>query len=247
MTNMRRVHLERVKEGKIELGEKEAHHLRDVLRVETGEQVEVFDDEGVRALGRVERCDPSGVMVSIEEIREERHGLRVTVAAAVPKGNRADWMIEKLAELGVHRFVPLATARSVVLPEGKGKLQRWERIAVEAAKQSGSGVMKIDQLMTVPQVLEKLDKAVGWYFSTRADAQPVAKAVEAVVQERPKSMQITLLIGPEGGWTDEEIALFDGAGLTGVRMGTTILRVETAAVAAAAIVAGVLAPRVFEK
>ncbi len=244
---MRRVHLERVKEGKIELGEKEAHHLRDVLRVETGEQVEVFDDEGVRALGRVERCDPSGVMVSIEEIREERHGLRVTVAAAVPKGNRADWMIEKLAELGVHRFVPLATARSVVLPEGKGKLQRWERIAVEAAKQSGSGVMKIDQLMTVPQVLEKLDKAVGWYFSTRADAQPVAKAVEAVVQERPKSMQITLLIGPEGGWTDEEIALFDGAGLTGVRMGTTILRVETAAVAAAAIVAGVLAPRVFEK
>src|SRR5687767_15989799 len=82
-------------------------------------------------------------------------GLDWTIAAAVPKGDRADWMVEKLSELGVEEFIPLASARSVVLPEGRNKRERWVRIATEAAKQSRrGGVMRVGELTPVAEALK---------------------------------------------------------------------------------------------
>src|SRR5262249_28805891 len=145
-----------------------------------------------------------------------------------PKGERADWMIEKLGELGVNRFIPLAAARSVVLPKGQGKYERWKRIATESAKQSRRvGVMQIDELTEISAALA----GGGFYLSTRDDATPLV-SIEHSQLRNPR-----FLIGPEGGWTDEEIESFKIAGLTGIKLTATILRVETAAVATAAIVA----------
>jgi 16S rRNA (uracil1498-N3)-methyltransferase len=236
---MRRARVQHVTTGHLSLDTEEAHHLRDVLRMSQGEAVEVFDAAGRSAQGTIHTIDARSVTVVVTgDVREPApRALCWTVASAVPKGNRVDWMVEKLSELGTDRFVPLATQRSVVHPEGKGKRERWMRIAAEAAKQSRRvGVMRIEELVELNEFLRSMQGA-GWYFSTEAGA--VAPA-EALVGDK----SLNLLIGPEGGWTEEETRQLREAGLTPVSLGTTILRVETAAVAAAAIVAAVIAPRV---
>jgi 16S rRNA (uracil1498-N3)-methyltransferase len=172
--------------------------------------------------------------------------LQWIIASAVPKGNRADWMVEKLSELGTGSFIPLVTARSIVVPEGKNKVKRWQRLAEEAAKQSRRrGIMQIGAVAELAPVLKHLQSpqtSKAWYFSTAPGAMPVGQAIDALKQTQPAPSSLLLFIGPEGGWTDEEIRLFTDAGLTGVGMGGTILRIETAAVAAAAIVAAMVAP-----
>jgi 16S rRNA (uracil1498-N3)-methyltransferase len=144
-------------------------------------------------------------------------------------------MIEKLSELGVAEFIPLITQRSVVHPEGKGKLGRWERLAAEAAKQSRrSGVMRIASLTPLPDLLASPSAGTTIVpLSTAHDAKPFSSIL------RPPS--ILVLVGPEGGWSDDELNLFKHRHLTPITLGATILRVETAAIAAAAAVAALSA------
>jgi 16S rRNA (uracil1498-N3)-methyltransferase len=156
----------------------------------------------------------------------------VIIASAVPKGDRADWMIEKLSELGVSRFIPLATARSVVHPKGAGKLDRWRRIATESAKQSRrAGVLQIEPLTALDRFTESLESPAV-FLSTDPKAPPILSCSSFILH--PSSL--CLLIGPEGGWTDDEMAAFARRNLTAAKLTETILRVETAAVVAAAIV-----------
>ena len=195
--------------------------------------MEVFDDAGQIASAMIESIDAKEIMLRVESMMQGLVKQRsLIVAAAVPKGDRADWMVEKLSELGVDRFIPLAAQRSVVLPAGKNKIERWTRLAVESAKQSRRvGVMQIAELTAMSDAIASVTGA-GWYLSTRADASPIHQAMEQA--EKPPTL--TLFIGPEGGWTDEEIAEFDKAKLIGVGLTKTILRIETAAIAAAAVI-----------
>jgi 16S rRNA (uracil1498-N3)-methyltransferase len=247
---MRRFSVPLVKVGEMVLDAQEAHHARDVLRLGPGRAIEVFDDRGGKGWGVIERCGGREVVVRVEKVEPAAAGgLRWTIASAVPKGSRADWMIEKLSELGTAAFVPLKAERSVVLPEGKGKHQRWERLAAESAKQSRrAGVMRVGELTEVARFVRELGGA-GWYFSTVPGAVPVGEAM-ALGQRGPQAgrlnaarvEEMNFLIGPEGGWTEGEVAMFREAGVTGVSLGDTILRVETAAVAAAVLAATVLGP-----
>lgn len=220
--------------GEITLDPKESHHARDVLRLTVGDGVELFNDAGRVATARIVRCDAAGVVVQVEALAPER-SLRpsITVAAAVPKGDRADWMIEKLSELSVDRFVPLRAHRSVVLPSGKSKRDRWSRIAIESAKQSRrAGVMRIDELTDLRTALDQ-DSALTIVLSTEPSATGMIEVCARAVRDNAE--ELVLLIGPEGGWSDEELAWFVERGLTRARLTETILRVETAAVAAATI------------
>lgn len=242
---LRRIHVPAVLPGEIPLDRAQARHARDVLRLETGVRVEVFDDSGATATGEL-AVTGAGVAVRIDagDVQAAtRDALALTIAAAVPKGERADWMVEKLSELGVADFIPLAAARSVVLPGGKNKRERWLRIATESARQSRrSGVMRIGELTRVDDCVARLAGStadVGWYFSTAPDAK-LAGEVSRVLAKRPA---ITALIGPEGGWSDEEVALFSSSRLTPVRLTSTVLRVETAAIAAAAVIASLASAR----
>jgi 16S rRNA (uracil1498-N3)-methyltransferase len=242
----RRIHTSQVRAGELTLSDREAHHARDVLRLSTGEPVELFDDAGTVARGTIVACDARSVVVRVEEVAAEEAtpaAIRLTLAAAVPKGDRADWMIEKLSELGVERFIPLATARSVVLPEGRNKRDRWTRIATEAAKQSQRrGVMRIDELTKLDVALgEAFDAGARWVLSTTGEAQSV---IDLVARDAPPFG--TAFIGPEGGWTDEELAGFVTRGAIAVQLTPTILRVETAAIAVAAIVGSVLSASLRE-
>ena len=227
---LRRVHLSLVTAGSIALPADEAHHIRDVLRLVEGEMLELFDSHGNLATATIKHINSANVVVLVEAVQTTVASSGLIVASAIPKGDRADWMVEKLSELGVARFVPLAAERSGTLPGGKNKLERWERIAIEAAKQSRrAGTMSIGPLTPLDDFLKSAPQ--GWYLSTAADAIPARQAVDQIQSEIP-----TLVIGPEGGWTDAEISKMNAAGLRGVGLTSTILRVETAAVSAAALV-----------
>lgn len=223
----RRIPVDRVRVGRVVMGQAEAHHMRDVLRLKPGAEVEVFDAEGWVGKGRLLEVGQE-VAVEIEGAAQPPAGMELTIAAAVPKGQRADWMVEKLAELGVARFVPLATARSVVHPEGRGKLERWRRLATQAARQSGSGVMRIDELTRLADAVAawREQGVGGWCCATEIDGVGLGSITPAGAG--------WCFVGPEGGWAEDEIARMRAAGLTGVRLTVSILRIETAAIVAAA-------------
>ena len=235
----RRIHVRHLRGGEpIQLEPAEAHHARDVLRLADGAAVEVFDDAG--AVGRgVLILSEGDVLVRVEPeelVPPTNTGLALVVAAAVPKGDRADWMVEKLSELGVAEFVPLAAARSVVLPGGRGKRDRWLRIATEAAKQSRrAGVMRITELTELEDAVARAPSmGAVWLLSTE---EPHATPIGDALDRLPPGRSLTAFVGPEGGWTAQERERFAAAGATPVRLTATVLRVETAAVAVAAVVA----------
>ena len=218
-----------------------------MLRLAAGSIVEVFDDAGATARGVFlpESAGTAAVRVEAIDAPIQSGRLQWTVAAAVPKGDRADWMVEKLSELGATAFIPLAAARSVVLPEGRGKRDRWMRIATESAKQSRrSGVMQIAELTSLDAAIDSVAARIrqsepmagGWVFATETKGMTAKDAIDAA----GKLASLTLFIGPEGGWTPAELAAFGAAGITTVRLGESILRIETAAIAAGALVATLL-------
>jgi 16S rRNA (uracil1498-N3)-methyltransferase len=219
--------------GEIALDEREAHHVRDVLRLKEGAFVEVFDDAGVVGRAELRRVTANTVIIVVNEVIAAREaGLQLIIASAVPKAARGDWMVEKLSELGVAAYVPLATERSVALPEGKNKLERWERLAEAAAKQSHRvGVMRIDALTPLARALDEA-RAVGevWQLSTAPDAVPMREQIG-----RLNANVLTVFVGPEGGWSGGEMELFERMKVVGVKLTETILRVETAAITVAAV------------
>jgi 16S rRNA (uracil1498-N3)-methyltransferase len=230
---MRRILVPQAAVGRVDLPPAQAHHLRDVLRMREGAEIEAFDAAGRTGRGRIASVNSKGVSIQIEQMNSlPADRPSITIAAALPKAGRADWMIEKLGELGVDRFIPLASERGVVLPRGQEKQRRWVRLAEQSARQSGRvGVMRIETLTDLPTVLQQIKSGgvAAWYLSPTEDATPILELPAAPAE-------LILLIGPEGGWSDAEIEAFEVAGILAVRIGQTILRVETAAVAAAAIV-----------
>jgi 16S rRNA (uracil1498-N3)-methyltransferase len=208
----------------------QAHHARDVLRLTPGDEVELFTPMGQVARAIITQADAAAVIAQVESVDQTPPTFELTIASAVPKAARSDWMIEKLSELGVSRFIPLQTDRSVVHPEGRGKIERWERLAAESAKQSRrAGVMTIDPLTVLRKLLDAHTDRIA-FLSTAPGAVPLPSILKA-------PSPLTLLVGPEGGWSDAELAAFAERDLTPITLGATILRVETAAIAAAAVVA----------
>lgn len=225
---MRRAFVQTLHLGSVTLDENEAHHIRDVLRLANGEPIELFDPQGRRATAMLDRVDRDHVTAIVDKIDESQMTRAITVASAVPKNERADWLVEKLSEIGVARWIPLKTARSVVHPAGTSKFDRWKRIAVESAKQSRRpGVMEIAELVSVDALA--FDGATVFVLSTRNGSKPLATSL-------PKG-PVLLLVGPEGGWTDAELEALVARGAAEASLTPTILRLETAAVVAAGVVA----------
>ncbi len=238
--------MSRLTAGDNPLDDVQAHHARNVLRLGDGAIVEAFDDAGNTAAAtlRFAADGTARLVVAGDVVRGVPCGA-VTIASAVPKGDRADWMVEKLSELGVREWVPLAAERSVVLPEGKGKHDRWVRIATEAAKQSQRvGVMRVGSLTKLPALLASRSGGAppprAWCLATEGRESLYAGAL--ATQLSPAD-ELTVFVGPEGGWTPGELDAFTAAGVPLVRLTPTVLRVETAAVAVAAVLAAAFAAR----
>lgn len=213
----------------------EARHLARVLRAKVGDEIRVFDGRGsewtavIRTIGR-DRIDLSlGEPIASEPLGRYAD-TAVSIAAALPKGDRQKWMVEKLTELGVARLVPLGTDRGVAEATAAA-VERLRRTVIEACKQCGrSTLMEIADPVTVEGCLaQKPADAAGLL------ADPAGSSAAAVLASIGGAA--IALVGPEGGFTDRERAEAIAAGFTPVSLGPYILRVETAAVAIAATMA----------
>ena len=205
-----------------------AHHLARAVRLRRGERVEVSDQ--VRAyLAVTESCSPEEVRFRIEQPLPDPGPVpRLDAALAIIKFPRFEWAIEKLTELGVHSIIPVIAARSDVklVYTASKRAARWRRIALEAAQQSRRiAAPTVVAPTRFEQVVRDCPAGTGLFL------QPGGLPVADV--DRGASV---FLVGPEGGWTDEEAGMASAAGLGAVDLGRTILRSETAAVAAAAVV-----------
>jgi len=212
----------------------EAHHLVHVMRARPGARVVLFDGGGAEYDAVVERPGRSRVELRLTARREvdREAAVAITLGVALPKGERQRWLVEKAVELGVRRLVPLATARSVAQP-GEHVLERLRRTVVEASKQCGR-----NRLMEIapPQGLADYVGAAGprvlrLLAHARADPE---RDVEEVPRgpptlEPPAGGGAYLAVGPEGGFTEDEVGLAGATGWQVVDLGPRTLRVETAA------------------
>jgi 16S rRNA (uracil1498-N3)-methyltransferase len=221
----------------VDLPRDEAEHLRRVLRLGVGDRVQVFDGRGREFRGRVDQIDRTTARVVLEGAVEPARepSVRLVLAQVVPKGDGMDRIVRDAAMLGVSAIVPLVSARAEVDPRrliSSGRVVRWQRIAVASVKQCGRAV--------VPDVRqpESLDACCRTAEAVRRFllAEPGLASAEPVRISRllaePAPASALLIVGPEGGWTDDEVELASRAGCTTLTLGSRTLRADAAAAVA---------------
>ncbi len=205
----------------------EAHHLLHVMRVKLGTEVIVFDGQGGEWSAEVARLGRSEVVLALQEhfAIERESPIEISMAVPLPKGDRQRWLIEKAVELGVARLIPLTTERSTKnAAEAHVKLTRY---VIEASKQCGRNrLMQIDSPQAWPELA-----AGGLARHNLAMNRILAHPTGQPISEIPSDSPAHLAIGPEGGFTDEEVERAVDAGWQVVSLGERILRIETAALA----------------
>lgn len=227
-------------EGLTVLAGPEAHHLLHVMRAKPGDRVTLFDGTGMEYEARVERLRRNEADLAVlSRLHVDREvACRIVLGVAVPKGDRQRWLVEKCVELGVARLVPCETNRGVAQPTETAR-SRLERAVIEAAKQCGR-----NRLMEIAPPISAME-----YFravppsAARFVAQPGGTATGHAVSAAANAAsggELFLAIGPEGGFSADELAAASEAGWLAVHLGPRTLRVETAALLLAALaIAGV--------
>lgn len=217
----------------VEVTGDEAHHAVAVRRLRVGEQVALTDGAGAAATGTVEETGKRRFTVRVADVRrEERPSPELVVVQAIPKGDRGERAVEVLTELGVARIVPWAAARSVAVWKGERaarSLARWRSTAREAGKQArrvwAAEVVEQARTDDVVDLVRGSDLALVLHEAASAGLGDLTV---------PAVGTVVVVVGPEGGLTDEEVAAFEAAGARTVRLGAEVLRTSTAGVAAAA-------------
>lgn len=214
----------------VTLAGNEGRHLAVVLRGAPGDRVTLFNGGGLQAEGVVRQVQSLGVDIEITKWlpMSAQPQRRVTLATAVPKGERFDWLVEKATELGVTRVVPLTTSRSVVEPRDT-RLEKLRRVIVEASKQCG----RVDLLELAPLTAVTALLAGSFPEGSLWIAHPGGGELPAVARAWPA--EVTFLIGPEGGWTEPEVAAAVARGAGVMSLGPRLLRIETAGLALAVL------------
>jgi 16S rRNA (uracil1498-N3)-methyltransferase len=238
----------------INLSRDESHHLARVLRLRDGDEAFAFDGGGREYRCRVSRVDAQGARLEIIEALADgvESPVDLTLAQALAKGEKFDTIVQKAAELGVRRIIPLITEHSDVRlndERAEKRAERWRRIALEALKQSGGR-----RLVTIHAPLTLAD----FVTSTATDSSSVIESAQANVhqnapvrlvfsergglpindalREMSSAQPVIACVGPEGGWSDDELKMLAESGARFVTLGPRILRTETAAVVAVTLI-----------
>ncbi len=204
----------------------EAKHLSQVLRIQPGAALTVFDGLGNHAQARVLSVSKQRVDLMLELAESAPTSLPdITLVQAIPKGKNMDWIVQKAVELGVSRIQPLVTRHTIVSPGGD-KAEKWRRTALEACKQCGQ--------FTIPIIEDPLPFAEWLANRPSADLEVIASLADnprnfrETLRLLPDLESITLAIGPEGDFSPEEMTAALAAGFVPVTLGDLVLRVETA-------------------
>lgn len=233
-------------EKSVYLSPDETRHARDVLRLQSGDEIFVFNGAGREFHCSVQVIKKDSTELSvIAEVAPTRpeSSLNLTLAIALLKGEKFDLVIQKATELGVNRIVPLDTERADVRPRSnKGaqkRVVRWRRIALEAAKQTGRATvpeivapLTVECLLTSAADKESSTNVTRLMFSER-DGRSLSEATNSLAGQ---PAEIVALVGPEGGWTDKEIELARDCDWKIVTLGGRTLRAETAAIVAVTLI-----------
>ncbi|MFG0329602.1 MAG: RsmE family RNA methyltransferase [Phycisphaerales bacterium] len=203
----------------------EGRHAATVKRVRAGELVELFDGAGRLARGLIDETRKRSVTVAVREWSDrDRERPEIVLLAPTPKGSRPESMIDQLVQVGVARWTPLLTKRSIVEPRAN-RVDRWRRTVIESSKQCGrSWLMEIDEPTSLDEAIARAPEPI-W----------VGDSDGVVPPSRTTPLDsLTVIVGPEGGLTDEERDGLIERGATPVRLGPHVMRLECAAVVAAA-------------
>jgi 16S rRNA (uracil1498-N3)-methyltransferase len=223
----------------VSLGADEARHAHGVLRLEVGEEVFVFDGEGHEYRCSIaELTSRSATLDVLEQVQpaSPESPLHLTLAVALLKGEKFDLVVQKSTELGIKRLTPLITTRADVRIREPGdarkKADRWARIAFESAKQCGRAqLMLVDPPMNLDEFFRSIAGVQLKLTYTARDGDPHAELDKMDL----KDTGLAAMIGPEGGWTDDELKQTAANGCKIVTLGGRILRAETAAIAVATL------------
>jgi 16S rRNA (uracil1498-N3)-methyltransferase len=212
-----------------------ARHLAQVLRAQTGQEFEMSVNGNVH-LGRIVAISPDRVEFELGDAVAAPAPLPITVAVSIFKFDRLEWAIEKCTELGVGRIVPLIAARteSHLASAAEKRVERWRRIAKQASEQS--------RRTSPPEIADPI-KCRDFVDGVRDGNRVVLSEVEQELSVRDvitRGESVTLAFGPEGGWKEQELAAFANAGWKSATLGATILRAETAVIAAVAVAASIV-------
>lgn len=226
---------ERIRDGVASLPPDQTHHLRNVLRLTGGDEVEVFDGSGVTYLGTVDIQGPETRIKALRRLSAvERPRINVTLAPALFKADRFEWMLQKATELGVDEIIPIESRFSEIrIPPDKlgARLERWRRIIQEAAKQC--------RRTTIPWIVKPapfadlLITGQPWAAGKLLFSEKASLPWDGVLAP---SERVLICTGPEGGWESNELEAAGNAGFGIYSLGPRTLRAETAAIAALVIV-----------
>ena len=229
----RRFFVERIEGERAWLQGQDAHHLARVLRAEPGQRYEITDGVSL-CLAEIEAADPRQVVFRVVEALDAGESLpAIVMVAALIKFDRFEWMIEKVTELGVKAVIPVEAARSDegLFKAAVKRVERWRKIARESSQQSRR--VRVPEIRDAVRLTEALRGPFGWKI--RLEENPGALPLLACVKGWDRATDLGVAIGPEGGWTDGERAAMESLGWLPASLGTTVLRAETAAIAAAAV------------
>lgn len=220
-------------EGRGTIAGSDVAHISRVLRLGPGSELILFDGAGTEYLARIMDVGKEAITCRILEMRgspAEPH-VDVAIAQGLPKGDKMDVVIQKCTELGASRFIPVRTERSVARHESK--LERWRRIATEAAKQSGRAIVPVvEEIIDFDDFLKRLGEfglcMIPWELELETE-------IRDILRRTPVPRQAIFLIGPEGGFSRREGEAAMAAGAIPVTLGPRILRTETVGIVVTAL------------
>lgn len=225
---------------RLTLDSSESHHCLDVLRMKTGDRATVFDGRGHEATVEITNTAKGSVALKVlQHSKSPELACELFLGQAIPKGKNMDLIIEKATELGAAGIIPLLSERTVVrlgADEALDKKGKWQRVAIEAAKQCGRNWLPEVRIPLTPR--QFFDANEKFDLMLIASLQPDAQHLKAVLRDhleagappvRVKPQRVLVLIGPEGDFTPAELSQAKGAGCRPITLGPIILRTETAA------------------
>ncbi len=222
---------ERISSGKIKLSPQETHHLISVDRFKKGDEILVFDGNGNEYKSIIFSTEKAGAVLEIKKkIRRQKRSYAIRVAVCLPKKSKFETIIEKCTQLNVDEIIPLISERTIVKidkTKTQAKLKRWQKKIIEAAKQSNRAKFPaLRKVSRFNEFVENLIKNSFILIPTLYSAGNLKSALKNIQTYK----DITILIGPEGGFSPAEVKLAEAKGAVAVSLGRTILRTETAVI-----------------